>query len=58
MAESEVASEVARELDLSILRYSKVWEDHRVLSEGLNISPDDDILCISRYEEATGIISV
>ena len=41
-------SEVARSLNLSVIRYSRVWEDHRVLSKALQIKPDDDILSITR----------
>lgn len=41
-------SEVARSLDLSIIRYSRVWEDYRVLSEALQIDENDDIISITR----------
>lgn len=40
-------SEVARDLSLDQIRYSAVWEDERLLKEGLDISPDDDVLSIS-----------
>lgn len=43
-----VQSEVAKKLDLEILRYSKVWEDHRVLEEALDISDEDTVLSITR----------
>ena len=46
---SSERSEVARSLDLSVIRYSRVWEDHRVLSEALQINETDDILSITRY---------
>ena len=50
MAEQKSAeSEVAKELDLSIIRYSRVIEDHRVLSRGLQIREDEDVVvCITR----------
>jgi len=44
-------SEVARSLDLSVIRYSRVWEDCRVLSKALQIKPDDDIISITRFFE-------
>ena len=44
-----VQSEVAKSLDLEILRYSKVWEDHRVLEEALDIGDEDTVLSITRY---------
>lgn len=43
-----VQSEVAKGLDLEVLRYSKVWEDHRVLEEGLDICDNDVVLSITR----------
>ena len=46
---SSEQSEVARSLDLSIIRYSRVWEDHRVLSEALQINENDDVISITRY---------
>ena len=46
----EMTSEVEGELDLSILRYSRVEEDHRVLTQALRIKPDHDVvLSITRY---------
>lgn len=39
-------SEVAQSLHLDTLRYSAVWEDHRLLEQGLALGPDDDVLCI------------
>lgn len=44
----KLESEVARSIDLSVIRYSKVWEDHRVLSQALDIQPDDVVLSITR----------
>ena len=45
-----VESEVAKELDLSVIRYSRVAEDHRVLSCALQIEVDHDVvMCITRY---------
>ena len=46
-------SEVARSLDLSIIRYSRVWEDHRVLSKALQVNENDDIISITRYVYST-----
>ena len=49
MAEQKVESEVAKRLDLSVVRYSRVLEDHRVLSRALQIKADEDIvMCITR----------
>ena len=34
----------------SLFRYSRVWEDHRLLSAALDIQPDKDVVfCITRY---------
>lgn len=41
-------SEIEQALDLSILRYSRVDEDYRVLSRALQICPEDIILSITR----------
>ena len=50
MAEEKVESEVATQLDLSVIRYSRVVEDHRVLSRALQIEADKDVvMCITRY---------
>jgi len=47
---STVESEVSRHLDLSVIRYSRVEEDCRVLCKGLDIRPDSDVvLSITRY---------
>ena len=45
---SRAQSEVASALDLSIIRYSHVWEDHRVLARGLDVHSSDVVLCITR----------
>ncbi len=34
-------------MSLDRVRYSQVWEDHRILEEGLAISPEDDVLSIT-----------
>jgi S-adenosylmethionine-diacylglycerol 3-amino-3-carboxypropyl transferase len=39
-------SEVAEALSLDTLRYSAVWEDHRLLQRALALTPEDDVLCI------------
>ena len=39
-------SEVAQVLHLDTLRYSAVWEDHRLLEGALALGPGDDLLCI------------
>ena len=39
-----LCSEVEKDLDLSIIRYSRVVEDCRVLSKALNIKPDVDVV--------------
>ena len=41
-------SEVAGQLDLSVIRYSRVWEDYRILVKGLEISSQDSLLIITR----------
>lgn len=43
-------SALARQLDLSVLRYSTVWEDAVMLARALQPAPDDDILSIARHE--------
>lgn len=40
----DLQSEVAKQLDLSVIRYSRVWEDHRTLSQGLQIREDQDVV--------------
>ncbi len=39
-------SEVAQAMSLDTLRYSAVWEDHRLLEGALALGPGDDVLCI------------
>ena len=46
MAEQKVVSEVAKQLDLGVIRYSRVVEDHRVLSRALEIEADKDVVMI------------
>ena len=44
-----VESEVAKQLDLNVIRYSRVFEDHRVLARALEIMEDKDVvMCITR----------
>jgi S-adenosylmethionine-diacylglycerol 3-amino-3-carboxypropyl transferase len=40
-------SEIAQNMALDQIRYSQVWEDHRVLCDGLDIGPEDDVLSIA-----------
>lgn len=42
----DAKSEVATHLDLTLLRYSKVWEDHAILSTALDVQPDDVVLSV------------
>jgi S-adenosylmethionine-diacylglycerol 3-amino-3-carboxypropyl transferase len=46
-ADDPLSSEVARELDFDLVRYSQVWEDSRLLDHSLEIGPDDDVLSIT-----------
>ena len=46
--QQQLESEVAGEMDLSVIRYARVWEDHRVLSLALRVAPHDTILSITR----------
>ena len=41
------AAKPAKELDASAIHYSRVWEDHRLLSQGLHSQPGDIVLCIT-----------
>jgi S-adenosylmethionine-diacylglycerol 3-amino-3-carboxypropyl transferase len=41
-----LCSQVANAMDLSVIRYSNVWEDHAILEDALDIKPDDDVLSI------------
>lgn len=43
MAQSEI-----RSLDFSIIRYSKVWEDHRTLANALELTEEDIVISITR----------
>ena len=40
--------EISKALSLPEMGYSRVWEDHRVLSKALAIQPHDTVLCITR----------
>ena len=40
--------EISEALSLPEVGYSRVWEDHRVLSKALAIQPHDTVLCITR----------
>ena len=40
--------EVCDVLSLPEIGYSRVWEDHRVLSRALYVQPHDTVLCITR----------
>ena len=42
----KLRSEIAQNLDLEQVRYSQVWEDHRLLEEGLGIETGDHVLSI------------
>ena len=42
------AAKPAKELDASAIQYSRVWEDHRLLSQGLKTQPGDVVLSITR----------
>ena len=44
--EQPLRSEIAQVMTLDQIRYSRVWEDHDILEEGLGIRPDDDVLSI------------
>eukprot|EP00946_MAST-07B_sp_MAST-7B-sp1_P003796 g3796.t1 len=37
-------NQAARALDLSVVRYSRVWEDHALLIEGLRVTPDTGVV--------------
>jgi S-adenosylmethionine-diacylglycerol 3-amino-3-carboxypropyl transferase len=39
-------SEFTAHASLGEIRYARVWEDHRLVEEGLAIGPDDDVLSI------------
>ncbi len=40
-------SEVAQHMTLDHIRYSQVWEDHALLEDALEITPEDDVLSIT-----------
>ena len=42
----ELQSEIAQNMSFEQIRYSQVWEDHRLLELGLQIQPHDDVLSI------------
>lgn len=44
---AQLRSEIAREMRFDSLRYSTVWEDISLLSRGLRIRPEDDVLSIT-----------
>ena len=44
---SSVPEPIASVLGRAELRYSQVWEDHRLLEEGLAVGADDDVLSIA-----------
>ena len=46
--------EVEKALSVPDVRYSRVWEDHRMLSRALEIGPEDVVLCITRYVRLDG----
>lgn len=41
-----MGSEFVERVDLQIVRYAQVWEDHRILEDALRIGPEDDVLSI------------
>lgn len=41
-----MSSEFVERVDLQIVRYAQVWEDHRILEAALAIQPEDDVLSI------------
>lgn len=43
-----VDQELSKALVIPKVRYSRVWEDHRTLSQGLEIGPEDVVLSITR----------
>eukprot|EP00941_MAST-03F_sp_MAST-3F-sp1_P003804 g3804.t1 len=43
----EAENEVSKSLDLNIIRYSRVWEDHQSLTRGLEVKSDDVVLSIA-----------
>ncbi len=43
----KLRSEVAQTLSLDRVRYSAVWEDHLLVTNGLKINADDDVLSVA-----------
>ena len=43
-----IAAKSVKELDASVIEYSRVWEDYRLLSQGLQTQPGDVVLSITR----------
>ena len=43
-----IAAKPVKELDASAIQYSRVWEDYRLLSQGLQTQPGDVVLSITR----------
>ena len=43
-----IATKPVKELDASAIQYSRVWEDHRLFSQGLKTQPGDVVLSITR----------
>lgn len=41
-----MANEFTQTADLQVLRYAQVWEDHQILTEGLQVTAEDDVLSI------------
>ena len=42
-----LCSELPNAMDLSVIRYSNVWEDHAILEDALDVKPDDDVLSVT-----------
>ena len=49
------AAKPAKELDASAIQYSRVWEDHRLLSQGLKTQPGDVVLSITIGRSILGL---
>ena len=43
-----IAAKSVKELDASAIECSRVWEDYRLLSQGLQTQPGDVVLSITR----------
>jgi S-adenosylmethionine-diacylglycerol 3-amino-3-carboxypropyl transferase len=46
-------TDFAAAVDLEVLRYSQVWEDHAVLEGALDVGPGDDVLSIAAAGDNT-----